>query len=129
MKRMSKWKISLYLTALFLAGVVTGGFLTVKLGSRMMSQERMVGRMRGELESKLQLTPEQVQQITPILHEAMKDFRARFADEILVAMSNCNTRIEGVLTPEQKVKFAGIVREQTEFVRAGFKKAQRPSDP
>ena len=33
---MSKWKISLYLTALFLAGVVTGGILTAQIGRRIM---------------------------------------------------------------------------------------------
>ena len=129
MNRMSKWKVSLYLAALFLAGVVTGGFLTVKLGSRMMSQERMVGRLRAELVAKLQLAPDQVERITPILNESMYDFRVRFVEDVLAAMSNCNVRIEDVLTPEQKVKFAEIVREQTDFVRSNFKKNQHAPDP
>jgi Spy/CpxP family protein refolding chaperone len=122
---MSKWKISLYLTALFLAGVVTGAFLTHQIGKRimmkMMRPEAMAERWRHDLEGKLQLTPEQSQKIAPLIAEGMGAFRVTFHDQMQLALSNCNARIAAELTPEQRIKFVAIEQEQHEFLRSRFK--------
>jgi Spy/CpxP family protein refolding chaperone len=122
MNRMRKWKISIYLSALFLAGTVTGAFLTVKVGRHFMSPARMTERWRGDLQLKLKLSPEQMQQIAPLLDE----FRVVMGAHMLESMSNCNARIAAVLTPEQKVKFAEIEREQQEFARRISKNEKHP---
>jgi Spy/CpxP family protein refolding chaperone len=125
MKHMSKWKISLYLAALFLTGAVTGAFVALMVARHMMfaamRQEAMAAHWRGDLEVKLRLTPEQMQKISPIINDAMTTLRTAFADQILATLSNCNARIAVELTPEQKAKFAGIEAQQQEFVRKRFR--------
>lgn len=113
---MSKLKISLYLSALFLAGVVTGSVVTVTIGRQMMSPEKMTSRWRKELETRLQLTPDQVQKIDPILHEAMATFGAQLADQMLISISNSNARIRTVLNPEQQEKLNEIEAQHLQFV-------------
>ena len=67
---MSKLKISLYLSALFLAGMVTGAILTAQVGKRMMMHvmqpEAMADRWLGDLKTRLNLTTDQSQKIAPI---------------------------------------------------------------
>jgi hypothetical protein len=72
------------------------------------------------------LSPEQVQQITPILDDSMSQFRVVMGAHMLESMSNCNARIAAVLTPEQKVKFAEIEREQQKFARGISKNEKHP---
>jgi hypothetical protein len=130
---MSKWKISLYLVALFLAGVVTGGVLTHQIGRRMMMkamrQDAMAEHWRRDLEKKLNLTPEQSQKIAPIIAAGMNTFRDVLHDQMQAGLSNCNARIAVELTAEQKVTFAGIEKEQQEFIRARFKGDQPAEHP
>jgi len=129
---MSKLKISLYLTALFLAGVVTGSFLTHQIGKRivahMMQPSVMAEHWRRDLEGKLRLTPDQSQKIKPIIADGMETFRSAFHDQMQISLSNCNARIAVELTPEQRAKFAEVEKEQQEFIRSRFKKENVPSD-
>jgi Spy/CpxP family protein refolding chaperone len=110
---MSKWKISLYLLALFLAGVVTGAILTHQIGKRIMMKvmqpEAMAERWRHDLKTRLNLSAEQSQKIAPII--------------------NSNARIALELTPEQRIKFAEIEKEQQEFIRSRFNNGTPPNNP
>jgi Spy/CpxP family protein refolding chaperone len=127
-----KWKISLYLAAIFVAGVVTGMFISYQLVRRMMpTQERMVGRWCGELQSKLNLTPEQMQKIRPIVNDVVTDFRNDLSRGMLLSLSNCNARVVLELMPEQKAKFEQIQKEQEEFIRSriGGETSSPPKNP
>ncbi len=130
---MSKWKIGLYLSALFLAGVVTGAILTAQIGRRMMMRvmqpEAMAGRWQRDLETRLNLTAAQSQKIAPIITDGMKNFGAVMRDQTGLALSNCNARIEMELTPEQKIKFAEIEQEQQNFIRSRFNDKAPPKNP
>lgn len=121
MNAMSKGKIGLYLAALFLAGIVTGAFGAFAIGRHLMmaamSREKMAAHWRGELQSKLNLTPAQMEKITPIINDATGEFRNAFAGQILATISNSNARIAADLTPEQQAKFAEIEKQQQEFIR------------
>ena|SRR5258706_8060588 len=121
---MSKWKISLYLTALFLAGVVTGAVLTQQIGRRLMMKamrpEAMAGHWCRELEGKLHLTAEQTRKITPIVSEGMTEFKTSLAERMMTGLTNCNARIAVELTPEQRTKLAEIEKEQLDFIRKKF---------
>jgi Spy/CpxP family protein refolding chaperone len=121
---MSKWKISLYLSALFLAGVVTGSIVTVQIGKRMMMRvmqsEVMASHWQHNLETRLNLTAAQSQKIKPIIRDGMKDFSSVLCDQTCLVLSNCNARIELELTPEQKIKFAEIEKQQQQFIRSRF---------
>jgi Spy/CpxP family protein refolding chaperone len=129
---MSKWKISIYLVALFLAGVVTGAVLTHQIGRRIMMkamrQDAMAEHWRRDLEKKLSLTTEQSQKIAPIIGDGMTAFRTVLHDEMQAALSNCNVRIAIELTAEQRVKFAEIEKEQHEFIRTRFKDEKTTGD-
>jgi hypothetical protein len=130
---MSKWKISLYLSALFLAGVVTGAILTAQIGKRMMMHamqpEAMAGHWQHDLEKRLSLTAEQSQKIAPIIRDGMKNFGAVLCDQTGLALSNCNARIALEFTPEQKIKFAEIEKEQQQFIRSRFNGGPPPRFP
>ena len=127
---MSKWKISIYLIALFLTGVVTGAVLTHQIGRRIMMkamrQDAMAEHWRRDLEKKLSLTPEQSQKIAPIIADGMSAFRSVLHDQMLEALSNCNARIAVELTPEQRTKFADIEQEQQKFIQTRLK-SENPS--
>ena len=130
---MSKWKISLYLSALFLAGVVTGAIVTAQIGRQMMMRvmqpEAMAGHWLGDLKSRLNLTPEQSQKIAPIIQDGIKNFGPAMCDQMGLALSNCNVRIELELTPEQKIKFAEVEKEQQQFIRSRFNGGPPPRFP
>ena len=130
---MSKWKISIYLTALFLAGVVTGAILTAQIGRRIMMRvmqpEAMAGHWQHDLETKLNLTAAQSQKIAPIIRDSMKNFGALLCDQTELALSNCNARIELELTPEQKIKFAEIEKQQQQFIHSRFNGGSPPKVP
>lgn len=121
---MSKWKISLYLLALFFAGVVTGAILTQQIGRRMMMRvmqpEAMAGRWQKDLETRLNLSAAQSQKIGPIITDGMKSFGMTMHDQVGLALSNCNARIALELIPEQKIKFVEIEKEQQAFIRSRF---------
>ena len=122
---MSKWKISIYLIALFLAGVVTGAVLTHQIGRQIMMkamrQDAMAEHWRRDLEKKLSLTPEQSQKIAPIINDGMNAFRTVLHDQMLGALSNCNACIAAELTSEQRTNFAKIEQEQQEFIQTRLK--------
>ena len=130
---MSKWKISLYLSALFLTGVVTGAILTAQIGRqimmRVMQPEAMAGHWQHDLETRLNLSAEQSQKIAPIIRDGMKNFGPVMCDQMELALSNCNARIEQELTPEQKIKFAQIEKEQERFIRSRFNGGPPPKFP
>jgi len=127
---MSKWKISLYLLALFLAGMVTGGILTAQIGrhimKKIMQPEAMAARWQHDLETRLNLFAGQSQKIAPIITESMKTFSSVLSGQMELVLSNCNARIELELTPEQKIKFAEIEKEQQQFIRSRFNNGTPP---
>ena len=113
-----KLKISLYLAAIFVAGIATGLFISWQLARHFMpNRERMANHWCGELESKLTLTPEQLQKIRPIVDSALTKFKENLSQEMLLSLSNCNSRIRMELTPEQRTKFERIEKDQEEFIR------------
>jgi hypothetical protein len=117
MNRIKKLKIVLYLTSLFLAGVGTGVFVSFQVARHMMpSEARMTDRWSKELQSKLNLSPEQMQEARPMIGETIGEFRAALVGDALSALSNYDARISGELTPEQRVKFETLVNEQRGFI-------------
>ena len=75
---MSKLKIGLYLAAIFAAGFVTGVFVTVQVARRMMpDQAQMAARWCKDLQSKMSLSPTQVEKIRPVINVTLNDLRNR----------------------------------------------------
>jgi hypothetical protein len=113
-----KVKISLYLAAIFVAGVVTGMFISYQIARLMMpSRDKMANRWCGELESKLNLTPEQVRKVRPMIDGALCDFRNNLSHDMLWSLSNCNAQVALELTAEQREKLVQLQKEQEQFIR------------
>ena len=127
MKNFSKLKLVFYLSLLFLAGVVTGAFLTFQVVRHLMpNQEKLAARWAGELRSKLDLTPGQVQKIEPIIQETIGAFKTTLGNDVLSALTNCNARIALQLTAGQKTRFEQLEKEQQEFISRKFGTGSQP---
>ena len=127
-----KLKISLYLAAIFGTGVVTGMFISYQAARHMMpNRERMADHWCGELQSKLNLTPGQMQKIRPVVNDALTDFKNNLSCQMLFSLSNCNARVVLELSPEQRAKFERIQKEQQEFIRTkiGGETSSPPKKP
>jgi Spy/CpxP family protein refolding chaperone len=120
----SRLKITLYLSAIFLAGAVTGALILSIAWRHFMfgppHPDKMAARWCGELQTELNLTPEQVQKIRPIVNDTMDEVRTSITHQLSTTISNCNTRIAAELTPEQQVKFQKLIKEREEMMRQKF---------
>ncbi|HEY5043142.1 MAG TPA: hypothetical protein VIK53_14205, partial [Verrucomicrobiae bacterium] len=95
---------------------------------KVMQPQAMAGRWQHDLETRLSLSAAQTQKIGPIIMDGMKTFGLTLHDQMGLALSNCNARIALELTPEQKIKFAEIEKEQQGFIRSRFDQ-QNPANP
>jgi hypothetical protein len=112
-----KFKIGLYIAAIFMAGVITGIFISYQVARHMMpGRANMSERWCNELQSKLNLTPPQVEKIRPFTIHVVDDFRDRLCHEMLVSLTNNYVQIATELTPDQKVKLEQLQHEQTHFI-------------
>jgi len=94
-----------------------------------MQPQAMAGHWRHDLERKLSLTAEQSQKIAPIIMDGMSNFGSVLCDQTELALSNCNARIELELTPDQRIKFVKIEKEQQQFIRSRFNQGTPPEKP
>jgi Spy/CpxP family protein refolding chaperone len=116
-----KLKIGLFLAAVFVAGFVTGVFVTVQVGRHMMpGRAEMAEHWCKDLQSKLSLTPAQVEKIRPVINDTLGAFKSQVSADMLLNLSNCNVRIAAELTPEQKPKFEEIQKKQEDMIRSIF---------
>jgi Spy/CpxP family protein refolding chaperone len=127
MNSLGKWKLSLYVLALFLAGGGSGAVITWQVCKRTPvapSPPAEIGaRLRARFQSRLDLTPEQMQKITPLIDQAMRRveaIRRETASQVFANVSNMHEQVLLVLTPEQKVKFEELERERREYLRQKF---------
>jgi Spy/CpxP family protein refolding chaperone len=120
MNAMRKIKIGLYLTAIFAAGFVTGAIVSMHVARHMLGQDEMVAHWCHELQSKLSLTPAQVEKIRPILNDTVSELKGQVYADIMGDLSNCNVRVEAELTPEQKLKYEEEAKKREGMLRSLF---------
>ena len=115
------WKIIVVLFAIFVAGGVTGGFVTLrvlreKFSNRPMPEEWAPRHLK-RLVDRLALTPEQQEQIRPIVRHNMEQLnrlRKQSQAETQMRIESMQRDIAQKLTPEQRVKFEQMNRELRE---------------
>jgi hypothetical protein len=61
--------------------------------------------------------------------DGISSFGSSARDQAELELSNCNARIVLELTPEQKIKFAEIEKEQQQFIRSRFNHLTTPNKP
>lgn len=129
---MSKpWQVILVLIGIFAAGGVAGGFVTLrvckdKLVNRPVPEEWAPKHLK-RLNDRLALTPEQHEQIRPIVRRSMEQLnriRNTSVEETKTVVEGMQREISARLTPEQRAKFERMNREFREM-REAREKAER----
>jgi Spy/CpxP family protein refolding chaperone len=127
MNSISKRKLSCYVLALFLAGAGTGALISWQVCRRApvpsLPPAEIGARLRARFQSRLDLTPDQVQKVNPLIDQAMRRveaIRTETANHVFANASNLHEQVLLVLTPEQKVKFEELERERLAFLRQKF---------
>jgi len=112
------WKLVLLLTGIFLAGGVTGAFVMIRLGREMASRrpmpEQWAPMQLKRLVERLDLQPEQLEQLRPIVRrnmEELKRLRAYTMTETRSVLERMEREVSEKLTPEQRAKFEQMNRE------------------
>ena len=115
------WKVIAVLLGIFVAGGVTGGFVTLRIiKNRVLNRpvpEEWAPRHLKRLADRLGLTPEQQEQIRPIVRHNMEQLnrlRSQSLAETQLRVETMQRDIAQKLTPEQKIKFEQMNRELRE---------------
>jgi Spy/CpxP family protein refolding chaperone len=131
----SKWKIVLYLAAIFAAGGVSGWVVAAKTTKEKMlsppAPKEISTHFCDRLASKMSLSPDQSQKIREISERYAKEFdalRHEHGRRIRQAISNRNAEINAILTPEQQAQFEQIERERREAFRDRERDRDRSKD-
>jgi Spy/CpxP family protein refolding chaperone len=117
----SKWKIGLYLAAIFAAGGISGWVVAAKTTKERMltppAPKEISMHFCERLSSRMDLSPEQSQKIRETSERYAKAFdsmRREHGRQIHQAILSRNAEIKGILTPEQQAQFEQIEREHRE---------------
>jgi Spy/CpxP family protein refolding chaperone len=121
MNALLKWKVALYLTAIFAVGSITGWMAGTKTTKQKMLSppppEEIGSRIRQDIHKELNLSPEQKAKVDAILEQNSKEMKSLFDahfQRVRAVASNRNAQITSVLTPEQKVKFEELEKKRHE---------------
>jgi len=113
------WKVILAFTGIFLAGVLVGGLVTMRLGrhiaQRLPMSEGFGPQLMGRLVTQLDLTPEQQDKIKPIVDQAaeeLHELRRTTQHSSAAVLVRMQGDISALLTPAQKAKFDELSTQQ-----------------
>ena len=127
MTALGKWKLGVYVLAIFLAGGGSGAFIAWQVCRRtpvaLVPPTEIGARLRARFQSQLALTPEQVQKIDPMIDQAMRRVEAihnETAGQVFANVASLHEQMLTVLTPEQKVKFEELERERRDYLRQKY---------
>jgi Spy/CpxP family protein refolding chaperone len=134
MTKSPSWKVVLYATLIFVAGLCIGVLadpLVQRTFLRPPTPAEMSRHILARLQRRLSLTPEQTAQIKPLVEQTSSDVEAiRLATTKQVSdrIAETNSKIAVFLTPEQKAKLDQMEAERREHTRHAhpfFPKAPR----
>ena len=121
MSVLSKWKIAVYLAAIFCAGGVSGWMIGARAAKEKIfsppDPREISSHMRDRLHSKLDLTEDQGKKVDALIEKNSKDMQAIHGDcmkKIHQGMTGFNTQLKALLTPAQQAKFEDMERERRE---------------
>ncbi len=127
MSALGKRKLALYVLAIFLAGAGSGVLITWRVCRSppvaRLTPAEIGARLRARFQSRLELTPDQVQKIQPMIDQAMRRveaIRRETASNVFANVSTLHEQVLTVLTPEQKAKFEELERERRDYLRQKF---------
>ena len=127
MNATDRWKIVLTLFAIFVAGAVTGGFLTIR--AMKYEMPRRIEVPPGTPFSvdrwlaHLHLTPDQDQKLRPIIEQVdneLRNLRALDLREIEGILDRAQDRMNPVLTPGQRERLRQMLEERKQRLEQWF---------
>ena len=118
------WKIIVLLVGIFLAGGVTGAFVMLRVGHDLVARrprpEQWAPQQLKRLIDRLDLKPDQVELLRPIIHRNMEEIsrlRSYSIQETRTIYERMEREISAQLTPEQRTKFEQLNKEMRERAR------------
>jgi hypothetical protein len=124
MNAFARWKIVLILIATFVAGAVTGGFLTMSAAKDELRQGKDPNRfftvIPPRIGEDLRLTSDQEEKVRPILHEIGDELTRRRLIEVRDSeeiMDRGRDRIDGLLNPDQRPRLQKLFEERKQRLR------------
>jgi Spy/CpxP family protein refolding chaperone len=123
MTKWRSWKVVLYATLIFVAGLFIGvlaGPLVLRTFLRPPTPAEMSSHILARLQSRLSLTPEQTAQIKPLVELTASDIeaiRVATTKQISDRIAESNSKVATFLTPEQNAKLNQMEAERRERMR------------
>jgi Spy/CpxP family protein refolding chaperone len=129
-----RWKLAFAFVLVFLAGAAAGFFGAAHIGHSIFFHHFPSGSIaehaKQHLRNELKLTPEQVQQISPIVDEATSRLEAKREQtgrEVRAIFDEMHARIAPLLTPDQRKRLEEMEQRHRQMMhRHGF---QPPPSP
>lgn len=119
MSNLTKGKAIFYLVAIFIAGAACGTILGYATGRQQAvspaRQKEMSERTLRRLETRLNLTPDQIAKVKPIVEQnsaAMQSIHRESWQRVSETFKRMNAQIAGYLTEEQKKKLEAMESER-----------------
>jgi Spy/CpxP family protein refolding chaperone len=130
------WKVILAFTGIFLAGILVGGLVTLRVvknvAHRLPMSDQFGPQLMRRLVTQLELSPDQEEKMKPIVNQAAEELRQlrhttqRTTESVIVRMQG---EIAALLTPAQKTKLDDLVAQQRDRLkRFGEERARRLKD-
>jgi hypothetical protein len=138
MNGITKGKAVVYLVAIFVAGLLAGGFTGFGFGRRAFvrppSPRMMSAHLLNHLKSELRLTDDQTARIAPLVEQtsaAIGAIHESSGKNVLALIENCDQQIGSFLNEEQKLKLADMQKQRQESFDKSFKggHGRRPPPP
>ena len=123
MTKARSWKVVLYATLIFVAGLFIGvlaGPHLLRTFLRPPTPAEMSRHILGRLQSRLSLTPEQTAQIKPLVEQTASEIdaiREATTKQIADRIAESTAKISAFITPEQKAKLDRMEAERREHTR------------
>lgn len=115
MNRALQWKLIAGFLLVFVAGGVTGAFVGGSYARRHFFElhhpERIGGRMKERLRAELNLTPEQLEKISPIIDKTtaqLRDIRRDTGQRVRAIIADAHSQMGAELSDEQRQKLKQI---------------------
>ena len=127
MNTMGKWKLGLYVILIFVAGAGSGALIAWEVGRKTpippTPTPEIAVRLKERFQSRLELTPDQMTKIAPMIDQAMhrlETIRRDTATQIFDNVSNMHEQVVQVLTPPQRGKFEELEKERQDYLHAKY---------
>lgn len=117
------WRVVLYATLIFVAGLFGGALAGPHMLRTFLhppTPNEMSSHILARLQSRLSLTPEQTAQIQPLVEQTASDIdaiRKATTKQISDRIAEANSKTAAFLTPEQKTKLDQMAAERREHMR------------